>query len=183
MDKGKVRIHTHHGQRMQSNVYFIDDELKVQIDAGVPIERKPELLILTHCHFDHIRSIPECEIAASAKCADHLANLDPVVLADRSLEPVKPVKVTRVLKDGDIIDTGFFKFKVLETPGHTDGSICLYEEEHHILFSGDTVFELDDYGIRVFGRTDLPSSNPDALDKSIKRLERLKINTLYPGHG
>ena len=80
-------------------------------------------------------------------------------------------------QDGEEIVTGKYKFKILETPGHTAGSISLFEERNGILFSGDTWF-----GDDIFGRYDLPSGNEKELFKSIKRLKSLKIKILCPGH-
>lgn len=81
------------------------------------------------------------------------------------------------VKEGDkIFSTGL---KVIETPGHTEGCVCLYNNEERVLFSGDTLFNS---GI---GRTDLPGGNIDAIFKSIKtKLFVLPGPTLvYPGHG
>lgn len=157
--------------------YLVDDELKLQVDAGALIESKPDLLVITHCHFDHIQHIPDCEIAASEKTAKHLEKLDEAVLTVSSPRKLKPVKVDRILKGGDNIKTGKYNFVVLETPGHTDGSICLYDEKHGILFSGDTMF-----GDGVYGRTDLPTGDNRALSESVKKLEKLKVNIMLPGH-
>lgn len=98
------------------------------------------------------------------------------------------------LKDGDVLhstsrgssrqsarysrgDAGV-SLQVIETPGHSKGAICLYDEERKIFFSGDTVFP--DYSLP---RTDLPSSEPDKLRATYERLAELEIRTIYPGHG
>ncbi|MCK4247341.1 MAG: MBL fold metallo-hydrolase, partial [Methanomicrobia archaeon] len=70
-----------------------------------------------------------------------------------------------------------YRLEVLHTPGHTDGSICLYDEAKKIMFSGDTFF------IDGIGRTDLPSGNEEALKESLERLASLDIEKVYPGHG
>ena len=157
--------------------YVVDDDRKLQIDAGAPTDSRTEILILTHCHFDHIQHIPDCEIAASQKTADHLAELDIATIFFKSPKKLEPIKVTRILKGGDIINTGKYEFKVIETPGHTDGGICLYDENHGILFSGDTLFHDD-----IPGRVDLPSADPLAMEESLRKLKKLKINHLFPGH-
>jgi glyoxylase-like metal-dependent hydrolase (beta-lactamase superfamily II) len=68
--------------------------------------------------------------------------------------------------------------RVLHTPGHSPGSICLFDAEEGILFSGDTVFT---HG--SFGRYDLPGGERHALLKSLERLSTLDVRAIYPGHG
>lgn len=71
-----------------------------------------------------------------------------------------------------------FSFQLIETPGHTPGSICLYWPEEKVLFSGDTLFRMG------YGRTDLPGGNMMQLIDSLNRLFQLPDNTqVYPGHG
>ncbi len=79
----------------------------------------------------------------------------------------------RTLKDKETLDLGDVKLKVIHTPGHTPGSICLYEPRSKSLFSGDTVFPFGSVG-----RTDLPGGDAKEIIHSIKRLK-----ILYPGHG
>lgn len=69
-------------------------------------------------------------------------------------------------------------FELLETPGHTPGSICLYWPEEKVLLSGDTLFQMG------YGRTDLPGGNMGQLIASLEHLFTLPADTLvYPGHG
>jgi glyoxylase-like metal-dependent hydrolase (beta-lactamase superfamily II) len=86
-------------------------------------------------------------------------------------------KVDETLKEGMVLDTGEWKLRVLETPGHSLGSLCLYEEKEKVLFSGDTVFP--DGNI---GRTDMFGGNTPELVRSIERLTALDVETMYPGH-
>jgi glyoxylase-like metal-dependent hydrolase (beta-lactamase superfamily II) len=72
----------------------------------------------------------------------------------------------------------FGKLKVIHTPGHTPGGICLYAEGPKLLFSGDTVFQ--DGG---FGRTDFYGGDALKLLSSIKKLSLLDVKVMYPGHG
>lgn len=83
-----------------------------------------------------------------------------------------------MLTDGAKIDLGDSTLRVIHTPGHTPGSICLYEAQSKSLFSGDTVFP---YG--SVGRTDLPGGSSRDLIRSISRLVKLDVSVLYPGHG
>ncbi|MGZ4869837.1 MAG: MBL fold metallo-hydrolase, partial [Halobacteriota archaeon] len=87
-------------------------------------------------------------------------------------------RVDTVLTDGAEIDLGDTTLRVIHTPGHTPGSICLYEVQSKSLFSGDTVFP---YG--SIGRTDLPGGSSRDLIRSISRLVALDVSVLYPGHG
>ena len=66
---------------------------------------------------------------------------------------------------------------MLETPGHTEGSICLYDEASGTLISGDTLF------LGGYGRTDFMGGSFDAMLASLVRLSKLDIRELFPGHG
>ena len=78
-----------------------------------------------------------------------------------------------------MIHVGNLEFKVIYTPGHTEGSTSLYCEEEKLLFSGDTLFR------GTWGRTDLPTSNfVDIMESITRKLIILPENTIvYPGHG
>jgi glyoxylase-like metal-dependent hydrolase (beta-lactamase superfamily II) len=79
-----------------------------------------------------------------------------------------------VLSDGDTIGG----LRVIHTPGHTPGSICLYAESERGLISGDTVFTDG-----AFGRYDFIGGSRTDLGQSLERLSRLDVEGLYPGHG
>jgi glyoxylase-like metal-dependent hydrolase (beta-lactamase superfamily II) len=81
------------------------------------------------------------------------------------------------LFDGDTIDLGDHVLKVIWTPGHTDGSMCLYDEMTKSLFSGDTVFS------EGVGRTDFPTGSIVELRSSVERISSIDIIGIYPGHG
>ena len=88
------------------------------------------------------------------------------------------VEADSKLDDNDLIHVGNIEFKVLHTPGHTCGGICLYCEKEKLLFSGDTMFR------GSWGRTDLPTSSFEAIIKSItEKIMTLPEDTIvYPGH-
>ncbi len=96
---------------------------------------------------------------------------------------MKPVKhrVDTYLKDGDSVDLGGVSLEVFHTPGHTRGSICLYEPVSKSLFTGDTVF------VDSIGRYDFVGGDYDSLRKSVERLVHLVgkqgVERIYPGHG
>jgi len=129
--------------------------------------KKLEYIILTHFHYDHTTSTPIIKKETDTKILIHEK--------DAKFLDFKPDKT---LKGNEIIDLGDVKLKVIHTPGHTPGGICLYEPKSKSLFSGDTVFP---HG--SIGRTDLHGGNLKDMLNSLKRLSELDIKTLYPGHG
>lgn len=93
--------------------------------------------------------------------------------------PVIEINADSRVDDNDVIHLGNIQFKVITTPGHTIGSMCLYCAEHKLLLSGDTLFS------GAWGRTDLPSSSFEDIIASISnKLMVLPEDTIvYPGHG
>jgi len=85
--------------------------------------------------------------------------------------------VDKRFNNGDKITIGDNKYIIIHTPGHTPGSICLYDEKRKDLFSGDTVFPFGS-----FGRYDFPEGDGMQLKQSIQKLVKLDIENLYPGH-
>lgn len=194
-----MRIHQIGGLGLDSNIYLIIDEVIALVDAGTgqnfekvrqnlgKFNLKPsdvELLINTHCHYDHIggdRDFVEasgCEVAIHEFEAELLRKGDQIItLAGGLGRRLKPLEVAREFNEGNRIKLGEFTLEVLHTPGHTRGSISLYELKQKILFSGDTLF------CGGVGRTDLPTSDGKALANSLRRLAKLEVERLYPGHG
>jgi glyoxylase-like metal-dependent hydrolase (beta-lactamase superfamily II) len=99
---------------------------------------------------------------------------DLVCLSGSYGEHAPGIPATCFIKEGDIIDD----LEVICTPGHTIGSICLYDETSKSLISGDTVF-----GDGGYGRYDLPTGDRAALIASIEKLKGLRIDGVYCGHG
>ena len=139
-------------------------------------------LINTHSHFDHVSANKRMKEVTGAPLAIHpddapmLAELSRSAMmfglsAENSPEP------DILLKDGDEISFGNISFKIIHTPGHSQGGICLYTKGH--LFAGDTLFA------GSIGRTDLPGGNYDSLISNIKnKLLVLDEDTIvYTGHG
>ena len=116
------------------------------------------------------------EAMAGAGDAPYIANADPkYTLSDMFDGELYSMDITELV-EGDVIDLGDHRLRVISTPGHTCGGICLYDEVTRSLFSGDTVFS---YGV---GRTDFPSGSKNELIGSLRKLSELDVGTLYPGH-
>lgn len=184
-----MRVKNVNGISYDSNAYLIDAKRITIVDAGMNGQRVLgnipgglELIILTHCHYDHIGAVPEIVKATGARVAMHEKDV-PLLRADRNgaaaIFNARQPKFTvdMVLKDDEVIDIGDASLRVLHTPGHTPGSICLYNPESRELFTGDTVFEGGS-----FGRTDLGGS-PEAMVRSLEMLTKLDVSVMYPGHG
>jgi hydroxyacylglutathione hydrolase len=177
------------GISYDSNAYLIDAKRKTLVDAGMSgarvlrnIGEGLELIILTHCHYDHMGAVPELVKATGAQVAMHEKDVALMKSGRSSVAaffnaPVPDFNIDIVLKDGDVIDLGDASLTVINTPGHTPGSICLYDRETKVLFTGDTVFEGGS-----FGRTDL-GGDPEDMIQSLEALTRLDVLALYPGHG
>ncbi|HHO57084.1 MAG TPA: MBL fold metallo-hydrolase [Thermoplasmatales archaeon] len=190
-------VHRLLGFGFESNVYLIEDERNAVVDTGTgfyterlldEISRYVEVksidyIILTHEHFDHCGGAADLKNTTGAEICMH-------EMAARTLEEgeqwsamffdavQKATEVERKLREGDKIILGEAELRILHTPGHSPGSICLYDEKSRTLFSGDVVFAGG--GI---GRTDFYGGNAEQLVKSIKRLVELNVENLYPGHG
>lgn len=145
----------------------------------------PLLLINTHGHGDHIGANLELKEAfPEIKICIHADDEQMLTHPSKNLSFLggvlyKSPPVERVLKHGDSIGVDGCKFKVLHTPGHTPGGICLLSALDDVLFSGDTLFA------EGVGRTDLPGGSYEALMESIRdNILTLDDNTvIYPGHG
>ena len=170
-----------------SNTFLITAQKKAIVDLGtrsiaalVPLGDVC-CIILTHAHYDHTAALDSLDLTEATAIMMHEddAQAKDKVSASHFFGAEAPqFRVDVRLKDNEHIDLGDVSLRVIHTPGHTRGSICLYEPESKSLFSGDTVFP---YG--SIGRTDLPGGSARDLVTSIKKLTELDVATLYPGHG
>lgn len=168
----------------QTNCYIVHEENSTDcliIDPGYEpeiissyLEEKgltPEAILLTHCHFDHVGAVKD--LAAQYDCK---VFLDKKELAMPPMLTNGPLYYTDGYGDGDTLTLAGIPIQVLETPGHTPGSVCLIIED--TLFPGDTLFA------GSCGRTDLPCGDARAMRDSLRRLAALSENyRVCPGHG
>lgn len=181
-----------------TNCYLIFDEKSKDIMCIDPAGEVDELvrliqevwkgslkyIYLTHCHGDHIGGVNQLKERCGGTILIH--RLDSDGLNDKNVNlsgiidlPEIELQADSRIDDGDQIHLGDLAFQVIHTPGHTQGSTSLYCEEEGCLFSGDTLFA------GTWGRTDLPTSNREAILESIvNQLLVLPEETIvYPGHG
>lgn len=163
--------------------YFTAEEEKLLqfiTDNGL----KPEKLINTHCHLDHV--FGNKWVHKEFKLELHLHLLEEKVLAFAptsgqmwGLNFENYSGPLHFINDGDIIELGDDKLEVILAPGHSPGSICFYNAAQNFIIGGDVLF------YESIGRTDLPGGDHETLLKSIR--ERLFVlpdeTVVYSGHG
>jgi glyoxylase-like metal-dependent hydrolase (beta-lactamase superfamily II) len=143
---------------------------------------KPMAIIQTHCHYDHIGAIAEVKAKYNIPLLVHseeVANMramEKYMVSQLGEEPHHH-EVDRFIKSDEVIEYGGITIKVIFTPGHTAGGVCLLVNDKHLI-TGDTLFA------GSVGRWDFPGGNYEALAKSIKKLMELPNDVMiYPGHG
>ena len=177
------------------NIYIYYDEQSLDaciIDPGGSFEKirefvnskklKVKSVILTHGHADHIGALQEI--------IDHYKDIE-VIAAKREKKILNSpaynltinfgmkntsFEATRYVEDGDTYQIGGKTIKFIVTPGHTSGSMCVFDGE--IMFTGDTLFE------GSIGRTDLPTGSYQEMENSLKKLSQMNEDIIIlPGHG
>ena len=130
-----------------------------------------EAILLTHGHFDHVGAVKELYEKTLCKVYLHTDDL----MLPESLS-AGPLFYTHEYDEGDVLELAGLTIRVMHTPGHTEGSVCLLVDD--VIFSGDTLFS------HSCGRTDLPGGDWATITKSLARLANLEGNFwVYPGHG
>lgn len=178
--------------QLQTNCYFIEinNDLIIIDPADSAdflsekiLEKKLNFkgIIISHGHFDHI--LAAGTLQKIFNCPIYLNKKDEFLIktmnqsnkhwTKNNVEYLEPQKITNI-KENDIV----LDFKVIETPGHTPGGVCLYNQKNNILISGDTLFK------GAIGRYDFSYSSKNLLKESLNKLMLLPDNTIvYPGHG
>ena len=138
------------------------------------------LIVSTHGHWDHIGDNAAVAGHTGAPIAVHPLDRDRLIHPNALSAPFEiPPSVPAVeLAEGGEIRFGEISLRVIHTPGHTEGSVCLYAPDAGLLLSGDTLFA------GGWGRVDLPGGSPEAMAESISRLAELEDPLrVLPGHG
>ncbi|MCX8197775.1 MAG: MBL fold metallo-hydrolase [Candidatus Micrarchaeota archaeon] len=157
-------------ERICGTIYVIESQGKrLAIDSGdggVELGFVPDLCILTHGHFDHTGGVRK----SWKRVLIHPAEF-------RFKGPY--ISIPENAEENPMEDVVFGKHRLefLHTPGHTDGSICVFDRRTGLLFSGDTLFAQG-----VHGRTDLGGSF-EQIQESLGKIRRLPYRLLCPGHG
>jgi glyoxylase-like metal-dependent hydrolase (beta-lactamase superfamily II) len=137
-----------------------------------------DVVIVTHAHPDHMEGVmvfadTRTLIAVPKGEMDFIREMAPLYGDTFGLADFDP----EVLLREGTLHVGDMTFHVIDSPGHSPGSICLYWPEEKVLFTGDLVFS------RGVGRTDLPGGSGEMLKESIKRISEFPVEVLLPGHG
>jgi glyoxylase-like metal-dependent hydrolase (beta-lactamase superfamily II) len=193
-----MNVHYIAGVAYDSNVYLLESEDPIAVDAGTGMYAETALeeisrivslksigrIVLTHSHYDHIGGAKTFQKATGGRIYLHEAEASLLKAGDYSLTAsgmfgsrlgemdIEP------LKTGQRLKCGSSELEVLHTPGHSPGSIALLDREDKSAIVGDTVF--CDGGV---GRWDLPGGDLRTLIASIDSLKKLGLRNMYPGHG
>ena len=169
-----------------TNCYIVTDESTLEcvvIDPGASsntimnyLEQNRltcKYVLLTHGHFDHTGAVDEvCDQTGAPLCMNEKDKRKNFAQVGFKFEPPKN---TTFIKEGDTIEVGTLRFEVIETPGHSEGSVCFICGE--AIFTGDTLFR------DSMGRTDFPGCSASDMMKSLRRLYELDGDyEIYPGH-
>ena len=196
MDGKQIKIITKVLGSVSTNCYFIvnvstNDTIIIDpADSPATIESvvfknglKPQAILLTHGHFDHILAANEVKEKYSIPlyACDKEKNLieNSSLNLSSSYGARVELRDIQYVQDNELLAIAGFSIKVIHTPGHTEGSVCYYFENEDILISGDTLF------LESVGRSDFPTGNSSQLIRSVKeKLLLLPGETIvYPGHG
>lgn len=184
-------------------IYRYNENRAAIIDPGDEAEKiiavlqrnslTPEFILLSHGHFDHIGAIAKLAAAfpGEIKIAIHRED---VKYIGKDSAAIQKESLAAAMGDDSLLDILWHEtpepdiileegseigpFTVLHTPGHSKGSVCFFDKEAAVLFSGDTLF------YRGYGRTDLPDSDNNEMTESLRRLFSMDEEiAVYPGHG
>lgn len=177
-----------------TNCYLVDDGAGgvAVVDPGAEPQtilaalagRPVSAVLVTHGHFDHVGAVDELGRACpagwciSAVDAARLQEALAFGAASFGIATRVDTAPARLLADGDVVEAGMLRLRVVACPGHSVGSVCYIDDAHGLLFCGDTLFA------GSAGRTDLPGADAQALYASLASLAALPPATrAFPGHG
>ena len=181
---------------LQNNTYIVSDgQGTMVVDPSCDADKilaaldgaTPDAIVVTHGHWDHFGAAAELREATGAPVVASVADAPFIVepLDKGMARKAVPCAVDRTVANGDVVEVGAMKWKVVETPGHSTGSICLFivpQFGNHpgglpVLLSGDTLFA------GTVGRTDFEGGSMVEMAASIKKLAALPDDTaVLPGH-
>ena len=198
-------LETHVAPWMRCNMWLIHGrDRDLLLDSGMGLRplkaevarlrERPVSAVCTHCHFDHMGCTHEFDVrlghaseagifaspdndrtCATAWLGAELITALPHEGYELSNYRLTPAPLTGHLDEGDVIDLGNRHFHVFHLPGHSPGSIALYEEKTRTLFSGDVIYD----GQLIDNAW---HSNADELRHSLERLRELPVDTVHAGH-
>jgi glyoxylase-like metal-dependent hydrolase (beta-lactamase superfamily II) len=177
-----------------TNVHILADEATreaIAIDTATPSlawvadelaarDWTLKLIVSSHGHWDHIGDNAAVAEHTGADIAVHPLDRERLLAPQPLWAPfdIIPSVAAVELAEGGEVRFGSIRLRVWHTPGHTEGSVCLYEPDEGLLFSGDTLFA------GGWGRVDLPGGDPAAMVESLGRLTGLEDRVrVHPGHG
>lgn len=139
----------------------------------------PRAIFITHGHFDHIGGVEMLRGKYGVPVYVHQKDADSIIENPNYImfkENYLKTPAENTVEDGNIIDCAGMRFKVLHTPGHSEGSVCYMCE--NVLFTGDTLFKEE------IGRLDFPGGSAEDMKKSLKKIKKIDEDlVVHPGHG
>ena len=138
-------------------------------------------IVNTHGHWDHSADNAELMRHTGAALYVHEQDADMIRAPSTQLDlpfDLEPANPTALMRHGEVITLNEYQLRIVHTPGHTPGSVCLLIESNRIMITGDTLFR------GTCGRFDLTGGNEQDLHRSLRVLRQLDSGYLvYPGHG
>ena len=156
--------------------FYIENAIKEVINEGINIRA----ILLTHGHFDHISGVEQVRRMIDVPVYIHEKDADMLTSSDRNQGSSFGIDIVsgpadNIFSDNDTLSFGSISFKVLHTPGHTEGSVCFLSDD--VMFTGDTLFHMS------IGRTDMEGGNYSDILVSLSKLAQIDVDyKVYPGH-